>query len=380
MKLIDSLKKILVKKGASLIQNINYDLSSKQKHVLICYKTLPLHINVITGEVYHPNVPRVIAIIKTFIDLNYAVDICDSNDLLSLEQIKGNHYDLLFGFGLVFKEMSRTVDTSILYVTENDPDIISEKLKERISYFKERHPDFNKIKEKNNIRIRFYDKEMFSQAKYGLIMTNEYNARTMFQYFKAYHMINVNGIYNNDFNYMKKINQQNRHNFIWFGSSGLYAKGLDILLDVFRLLPDYHLYVYGANEKEYKKISKLIPENVSFCNKIKIQSKEFIELVNNNTFIISASCMEGMQSGIATCMMHGLIPIITKECGYNPHPSIITLDDFSVDTITNKLNELEHLSVNDLENLRLQAYEYSHKTFTLNNFRNTLREFIQEIQ
>lgn len=110
MKIVQKLKKTFLKKESSLIQNINFDLSGKQKRVLICYKTLPLHINVISGEVFHPNVPRVITIIKTFIDLNFVIDICDSNDEFCLEQVKENHYDLLFGFGFVFKEMARLIE------------------------------------------------------------------------------------------------------------------------------------------------------------------------------------------------------------------------------------------------------------------------------
>lgn len=370
-------RKYMLKESSSLIMNINRDITKKQKRVLISYTTLSLHSDFDHGAIFHPNIPRCNQIIKQFIDLGFAIDICDSNDTDALSKIEDIEYNIVFGFGKVFDAAARKCKCNILYITENAPEVISRKVSERIVYLKERHPGINyKYKQ---IRNTYYTQHMFDIADYGIIMTNEYNAAAMLKNFNKYYMINVNGLYNAKFHYEARIIPQNKKSFLWFGSNGLLPKGLDIIIDAFRQLPEYTLSVYGAPLKELKNLRIDIPKNVHLCGRIRIDSEEFIKVVKSHSFIISASCMEGMQSGIASCMLHGLIPVVTKECGYTPQRFIIQLDNYKVETIADTVKKLGRLPDDKLISLSQSCFEYAHKTFTLNSFSTNFKYIIEDI-
>ena len=50
--------------------------------------------------------------------------------------------------------------------------------------------------------------------------------------------------------------EQSRKNFLWFGSGGFVLKGLDLVLDAFAELPEYHLTVCGPiqDERDFVKL------------------------------------------------------------------------------------------------------------------------------
>ena len=74
------------------------------------------------------------------------------------------------------------------------------------------------------------------------------------------------------------------------------------------------LIIAGIQQGELKKLYP-IPKNVVHIGFINLKSERFLNLMNEASFILFPSCSEGMASGVLTCMNHGLIPIITKECG-----------------------------------------------------------------
>ena len=75
-----------------------------------------------------------------------------------------------------------------------------------------------------------------------------------------------------------------------------------------------------------------------------------------------------MASGVATCMMHGLIPIITKECGFNDIPGILVLDDFKVETVAKILDRISSISEDEVRGLRVLAYQTAQKEFSIEKF------------
>lgn len=166
---------------------------------------------------------------------------------------------------------------------------------------------------------------------------------------------------------------------MWFGSTGLYHKGLDILLDVFAQLPECTLNVYGVNQKEWTSLKKIIPQNVIVHSKVYVQSRDFLDVVKSNLFIISVSCSEAMQSGIATGMRHGLIPLITEECGYDDHPAIIKFKDYRVGTIKEKIEEVGSWDDHKLATLSDDVYEYANSCFTLHKFVETFETIVSKI-
>ena len=231
------LKKIARKIIGSDLLYINHDLTKEQRRILISYVS-PLHVDFLKDKVYHSLYYTVNQIISVFIDMGFSIDICDCNDKNAITRLEGNYYDYIFGFGKVYLELVKKnrCKSSILFVTENNPSVVEVKYNERISYFKKRHPE---ISVRSSIkRIGYFNMEQFEVSDYGIVLSSHYNAKTMASYFDKMFTINVNGLYNPNYIYKRCHIEQNRMHFLWFGSQGVIHKGLDILIDAFRTMPD----------------------------------------------------------------------------------------------------------------------------------------------
>lgn len=374
------LKKIARKIIGSDLLYINHDLTKEQRRILISYVS-PLHVDFLKDKVYHSLYYTVNQIISVFIDMGFSIDICDCNDKNAITRLEGNYYDYIFGFGKVYLELVKRnrCKSSILFVTENNPSVVEVKYNERISYFKKRHPE---ISVRSSIkRIGYFNMEQFEVSDYGIVLSSHYNAKTMASYFDKMFTINVNGLYNPNYIYKRCHIEQNRMHFLWFGSQGVIHKGLDILIDAFRTMPDCILNIYGVPQQEMKIVQPLLSSNIFVHKTCNVMSDNFLtEVVGENVFVVSASCSEGMMSGIATCMLHGIIPIVTKETGYESSSCIFEFEDYTVEKIQEAIREVNSLSLKDIYKLSQECFEYAHRQFTLEAFRKRFVEIVTELE
>lgn len=365
--------------------NINLDfLNPKQKKILLCYLDLE---RVDFGMCVHANRMHFYQILKCLIDMGYCIDVCACEDELAYELLKDRKYDMVIGQGKVFKIICKHQPNvrKILFVTENDPMVAIKKYAERISYFKQRHPNVNYHHAMNRIGYNGYiDEEMFMLADLAIVMTSTYNTNSMRRFFDNIYTINCNALFNVKYIFdaaaLRNNIEQTKRNFLWFGSAGLIHKGGDILVDAFKEMPECSVDFYGITGNEKKLFDKLKVANTIDCGYINVQELEFIEkLVNRHCFIIFPSCSEGMSTAVATCMAHGIIPIITKECGFNSCECIIELDGWQIEDIKNAVKRVIAMSDEEILNLRKRCYEYAHENFSLECFHNSFKKTMQSI-
>lgn len=352
---------------------INQDLvDSNQKRVLIAYKSLVGHDirNIQHAQDHHIN-----QMLHYFITRNYCIDLCDCKDTTAFDRIKRIRYDIVLGFGPLYEKVCTElgIPLKVLFVTENNPSVVKNKYNERLEYFKERHPSLTT--KKSLVRSGFYNANLFRLSDVSIIMNSQYNAESMIGMTKFSFRINSNAIQRSDFildetRVLAEI-ERNRNNFVWFGSGGAIHKGLDLLLDAFHELPESLLSIYGLYDKERYYYDKLKSGNTIDRGRISVSSASFLEnVVYGNTFVIYPSCSEGMNTGVATCMSYGLIPIVTKECGFDYTSGMIILDDFKIETIVNCIKDLDKMPSIELVQRRKQIYEYSQTAFSLRKFDN----------
>ncbi len=365
--------------GDTVVLNINRDfLNPNQKTVLLCYTVEMFNIT-FEKTVYHANMYHSIQMIKVLIEHGYAIDICKAKSIFDSRKLKRN-YAYIIGFGPLYKQIidEGIKGKRILLLTENDPFFVKEKYNQRIQYFIERH---GKSRLRHNLRRdTFYTLEQIELSDICIAMSSDYNLARISSMMKTY-KVHVNALVNYKFIYETKDIPEIRNNFVWFGSAGFIHKGLDILVDVFSQLPQFTLSIYGLNQSERPIVEQYITDNIKICGSVDVLSDRFIsEVINRNTFVISASCSEGMNTGVATCMMHGLIPVMTKETGFDNPGFFIELDDFSVESIKQTLLEIEKISDEALSQKGLSVYNYSIETFSLNNFTQEFNSIITEIE
>lgn len=363
-------------------KNINKDLiNPRQKRVLISY--MPLG-QIDFNNVSHAMYLHINQIIKYFIDKEYCIDICACNDINAYNEVKDNRYDILFGFGEVFKLLALTKDikNKILFITENDPSTVETLYNDRISYFKKRHPKLNYKKAIS--RNGFFSQELFQLATCGIAMNSDFNIRSIQNNFnQRLYKINSNAISNPSFNFKKNIldhyNTNSKYNFIWFGSDGFIHKGLDLLLDVFKQIPQCTLNIYGLSPHEEVLYKKLKSANTINKGRINVLSEKFIQVITQNAFVILPSCSEGMNTGVATCMKHGMIPIVTKEAGFDSNDIIITLNDYRIETIKETIERLIKYSDLEIITMREKAYKYANSEFSLEKYTFTFSNIMNNI-
>lgn len=362
--------------------NINLDfLNSQQKKVLLCY----LHLEDLDFKaVTHANYMHANQMIKCLIDKGYCVDVCTCYNNMSYEVLKNKEYDIIIGQGEVFKRICKNQSTAqkIIFVTENNPIIVAEKYAERIAYFKQRHPYINC--NASIIRKGYIDEDMFKLSDLAIIMNSRYNAESMRAYFDNVFLVNSNAFINTEYvfdkaNLENKIKQIKR-NFLWFGSDGFIHKGVDILIDAFKEMPDFSIDFYGLSATERELFHKLRVSNTVDCGRVNVQNSEFInEVINRHCFIIFPSCSEGMSTAVATCMAHGIIPILTKECGFEPNEYIIELRGWHVEDIKSAVKHAASMSNGQILNLREGCFQYARENFSLKKFDSSFRDILEII-
>ena len=120
--------------------------------------------------------------------------------------------------------------------------------------------------------------------------------------------------------------------------------------------------------------------NISDYGHIDIKSHTFLNIIQNCSYIILPSCSEGFSTSITTGMLHGLIPIVMKDTGFNKlMDNAIFLDDYSTEYIDSKLNELSCALPEELNLFSKKVFDYARENFLISTFEMRFRIIINEI-
>ena len=383
MEFIEKIKRYIYRKFISyykidpskrVIYNINLDVCKEQKRLAFVYLN-SLFDNPYTNQVFHVSKIHIYQLLLPFINKGYIVDIYPSeyvneNDILDI------NYDVIFGFGPTYmKLISKNPNAlKILFISENAPWVVRSKFAERLKWYKERTGKFPKYARS---RTNFYVDDMFSLSDCGISINGTQNISSMLHKLRPIYQLNVNALYgkHKDIN---KDHNRTRRNFLWFGSTGAIHKGLDLLVEVFRILPEYQLDVYGASQLELKDME--LPSNIHICNKISVFSEKFIdEVVNEHSYVISLSCSEGMQSSIATCMMYGIIPIVSIETGYDDNQYVITPESLDINQIMSVIKRCANMNPENLIKLEHDIMHFASSHYTIEQFTDNYNQIISKI-
>ena len=359
-----------------IISNINMDIADKnQKKVLICYLDYIESSKVLyqaekSKVAVHTCRYELFQIIRTFIKFNFSIDVCYCNNEL-LDLIDINKYDLVFGFGMVYRLFFQKDNKAkkILYLTENPFEISYAKEKERIKYLFERH----QIIEKTQRTGIFYKKGDELQSDMIISMAKpEYLdcSRVPIKYFPPSACMADSAP-----DYSKRLSQS----FMVFGTTGFIHKGVDILIDIFINHPEWRLYICGGGVETYIKRIGLaeLPRNIIDCGYISVQDEYFLEISNECSFILSASCSESTSTGILTGMCRGMIPIIMKGSGLDNLTNYLEFfDDYHIESVEKKISEVVNMKKEYMFDRFVNIYNFSNEQYSIKQFGVRLDEII----
>jgi hypothetical protein len=175
-----------------------------------------------------------------------------------------------------------------------------------------------------------------------------------------------------------------RNHFLWFGSSGLVLKGLDLVLDAFAEMPDFYLTVCGPiqNEKDFERLyykELYQTANIRTMGWVDVNSQKFQEIVNSSVATIFVSSTEGYSISSVNCMHAALIPILSYESGLDVGEFGFVLKESSIMEIKECVHRVARLPTKELAERSRKSWEYAGENHTREKFTEAYRKVIEDI-
>ncbi len=176
-----------------------------------------------------------------------------------------------------------------------------------------------------------------------------------------------------------------RRRFLWLGSKGMIHKGLDLVLEAFSEMPEYHLTVCGPVEKEEDFKKAFFKElyqtpNIHTYGWIDVQSSKFMEIVNTCLGHVFPSCAECVPGVVLNCLHSGLIPIVSYETGVEVSDDFgVILRDASIAEIKNAVQRVSSLPTRELKQMARKAWEFARANHTMEKFEEEFRKMIENL-
>jgi len=315
----------------------NYYKTNFRENVLISYITEPFKNGI---HLRHTNQAEALEIAKVFNELDYNVDIVD---YYYERNINYDKYSVIFGFGEPLIKSFYNRNHKILTIYYGTGMHVAHQNYATLKRIEEVYKKTGKWLLESG---RIVDKTWSVQTSLvdNIITLGNEEVVNSYQKYFSRKVYNVPVSYYKIFDHEEILKNKNfedaKNHFLWFGSSGLIHKGLDLLLEVFKELPNLNLHVCGPIDNEPKFKNCYHEElynynNIHTYGYLDIGSETFKDIIKQCAFIIFPSCSEGEPSSIINVVLYGLIPIVTNTAG-------IRIKDFGI-----KIKELTHESIKE---------------------------------
>ena len=285
------------------------------KRCLVYMKTEPFYRKLNS----HTNVWEIKELVRILNSKGFIVDIIDRE---VNNYTPKDIYDLFIGYGSgnsgkhFYKyAISLNKAIKILYATGPEPSL-SNKL------VKERYDNFNKRTKSSAPYMRTTDVDInkfVSVADY-IFCIGEENGFSMQSY--AHHNVKTLSILPSTLSFLEYKNSttiiKDKKHFLCFAGSGLICKGVDIIVEAFKEMPEYNVHICGPEEKAFNDFYKdtfLSYPNINYYNFVDLGGNKYKYLSDKCSFTILNSAAEGCATSILNNMRSGLIPIINYETG-----------------------------------------------------------------
>ena len=347
---------------------IGYDayLENEKGRVLICSEPEALKLTSGSSAICrHQKYELRLAIAMTLNRLGYIVDVIDVWDL---KYIPKKNYDILLGTCPSFKRMAEIMPDTVLKINlavGPHPDFRRNAENERCANAEKRRgvPFIRRYP----IGKTFPQKEVVDAV---ISVGNEWVTSTYRPFNKHVHAIGLGGydflqcfLDDKDFN-------KARRKFMWMGNWMFVGKGLDLVLEVFRDLPELELYVCGAlwNEPDFIEAYEQVlfhTPNIHVMGKVRIEEEEFAILTKEVAYTIFPTSNDAMAGGVCASMKCGVIPIVSIENGMGTGDFGITLSDCRLETIRDAVLQAAETSSEECRNMAYRACREGEKNYTV---------------
>ena len=348
-----------------------------QGNVLVSYIIYPFLVDEKTGFNEHTNQWECLQIVKTFIELGYDVDVINWDNKTFIPKKK---YDVVVDIHDNLERLTNLLPANcikILHITGSH-------------WLFQNNAEYSRLENlKKRKGVVLIPRRIVNQSygiencNYATILGDGYCRRTFEYANKPMYSIPLSN--NRCFEFPNgKDFDKCKKTFLWLGGGGLVHKGLDLLLEAFKALSEYHLIICGNIEMEKDfcecyKTELFNTSNISIYGWINTSSEEFYNLSKKCLGIIYPSCSEGQAGSVISALHVGLIPIVSEYSGIDASPFGRILEDCSIETVKKTIIEISEIDSGRLFNMSKKVWEYARLNHTRENFTNKYKLIINEI-
>jgi len=220
-------------------------------------------------------------------------------------------------------------------------------------------------------------------AHYGVVLGNEVTAATYRYANKPLFTLNVPTAVDVELSDTKDFSACH-NSFLWFGSSGMVHKGLDLALEAFSAMPEMHLTICGpvSAEKDFQQLyRKELYEtaNIRTVGWVDVSGAEFARITQQCVGVVYPSCAEGQAGSVVTCLCAGLLPLVSREAGIPVGDFGVTLENASVEEIRSAVQQLAALTSEELRLRAQRTWDYTAAHHSHEAYREAYGQIVQRI-
>lgn len=183
----------------------------------------------------------------------------------------------------------------------------------------------------------------------------------------------------------KKDFAQCRRNILWFGSSGMLHKGLDIAIDFALTHPGYTLHICGGSRQETAFWDYYMPKikecgNIHLHGYVDIESEQFAGILSCCGILMNPSISEGCAVSVLNVLGNGvLLPVYSEATGVNLSAFGVCVPDVTYNAFEEAVLRLESMSVEEFEQRASAAHKHIRDNYTIGQYEERMYSHLKEI-
>ena len=167
----------------------------------------------------------------------------------------------------------------------------------------------------------------------------------------------------------KEFNKINERKFLYIGNDyayNNYAKNLPYLKEISKLV----------GEEKFGTIGNKSVGKIKHYGWLNLQEKESLMIIKNYDFLIQVSKHDANPSTVLECMSWGIIPVITKQCGYKKEKSIFNIPLNDKRGVNKIINKLQKIPSEKLKKFQIENYKILKKSYNWIKFQSIIKKTI----
>lgn len=191
------------------------------------------------------------------------------------------------------------------------------------------------------------------------------------------------------FNVNKTLNKKDfaqcRRSILWFGSSGMLHKGLDIAIDFAIEYPQFTLHICGGSRQETDFWNFYTPKitacrNIHLHGFVDIESERFAQILSQCGILLNPSVSEGGAVSVLNVLGNAaLLPVYSEGTGIALSEVGICVPNVTYKEFEQALLKADALPLADFEQMAMDAHMLVRDNYTIEQYENRMYCHLKDI-